>query len=669
MGFCLNSVRRRDNTAAVQGPEEHTASPRLENENSAPEDESRSTSGDLDFKLGNLPTSPGVYQFKNLDGKIIYVGKAKNLRNRVRSYFQERASVDPKHDILVRSIADLELLVTDSEVEALLLENNLIKEHAPRYNVRLKDDKSYPYIVVTNEPYPRVFPTRWIKKDGSRYYGPYTDVKAMHLMLRTIRNIFPIRSCDYHLNDETIAKGNIKLCLDYHIDKCQGPCEGLVGEEEYGKTIKRVEQLLKGKTRSLKQQLDQEMRTHAENLKFEKAADLRNRLKALQTFQDKQKVASSDFADRDIIALVRKETDAVAVVFRVRDGKIVGKQHFAFTGADVEREQDILEHLMHRYYSKTMDIPGEMILPLPLESDDALRTWLGERSRQNVVFVVPKIGDKLKLLNMCRANAGFLLDEILLQKMKADKTLPKPVEFLQTALHLPAPPRRIECFDISHFQGEETVASMVSFLDGKPRRSEYRKFLIRDVTGVDDFASMREVVRRRYSRLLDENGAMPDLIVIDGGKGQLSSTVRILGELGLDRIPVIGLAKRLEEVFKPGESLPHNIAKTSPGLKLLQRIRDEAHRFAITFHRDRRDKATLQSELESIDGVGPKRAQKLLTELGSVRQIQLSTTEQLAEHIGWSAARHVSEYFQNDTGSSADDIGAQASDQQHNSKG
>jgi len=622
---------------------------------------------ELQVKLDNLPRSPGVYQFKNADGSIIYVGKAKNLRNRVRSYFQEKGSYDPKRDILVAKIADLELVVTDSEVEALLLENNLIKEHSPRYNIRLKDDKSYPYIVITDESFPRVFPTRRIIRDGSRYYGPYTDVKAMHLMLRTIRSIFPIRSCDYRLDDETIAAGKVKLCLDYHIKKCQGPCEGLVDAATYRNMIAQVEQLLKGKTRGLYKQLEIEMEQQAEALEFERAAEIRNRLQALNTYQEKQKVAASDFKDRDIIALEKDAGDAVGVVFRVRDGKIVGKQHFPFTGAEIEQEEVILEHLLHRYYTKTMDIPPEIVLPTELEASVALQDWLTDKAQIKVAFTIPRIGDKLKLLNMCRANAGYLLKEIQLQRLKAVDTLPKAIEMLQEHLHLPEAPRRIECFDISHLQGAETVASMVSFLDGKPRKSEYRKYSIRSVEGVDDFASMREVIERRYTRLLDEERPLPDLIVIDGGKGQLSSAVEVLQSLGLHQQPVIGLAKRLEEVFVPGESLPMNIPKTSPGLKLLQRLRDEAHRFAITFHREKHQKATLQSELEAIDGVGPKRAQSLLTTFGSVKAVMQASAEQLAGCVGWSTARAVREYFAGDTASgdadredSADQVGRSA---------
>ena len=602
----------------------------------------------LKAQLEHLPQAPGVYIFRNAKGEVLYVGKAKVLRSRVRSYFHERGPVDAKKDILVAKIADVELLVTDSEIEALLLENNLIKQHSPRYNIRLKDDKSYPYIVVTNEPYPRIFPTRTVRRDGSRYYGPYSDVKAMHLMLRTIRGIFPIRSCDYRLDDELVSRGKVALCLDYHIQKCEGPCQALVSRTDYSEMIGQAEQLLKGKTRALRQSLEEEMDQYADKLEFEKAALLRNRILALRKYQDKQKVATSDFLDRDIIALAVAGPDAVGVVFRVRDGKIVGKQHFAFTGAEFESEEEILEHLFQTYYSKTLDIPPEILLPFETEGMDAMEAWARKQAGIAVVIAIPKIGDKAKLVRMCLANARFMLDELLLQKYKTDDFTPKSVQALQKDLRLPLPPRRIECFDISHFQGAETVASMVSFLDGKARKSEYRKYKIETVEGVDDFASMREVVRRRYTRVIAENLGMPDLIVIDGGKGQLSSAVEVLRELGLGRQAVIGLAKRLEEVFVPDESIAMNIAKTSPGLALLQRIRDEAHRFAVTFHRARRSKATLQSQLEEIDGVGNKRAAELLEKLGSVRSVENAALEEIASVIGWSAAKNVHSYFHAD---------------------
>ena len=606
-------------------------------------------------KLANLPKSPGIYQFKSKDGKIIYIGKAKNLRNRVRSYFQASNPVDPKRDIMVSKIADLELIVVDSDVEALLLENNLIKEHTPRYNIRLRDDKTYPYIVITNEEYPRVFKTRQVRRDGSRYYGPYTDVKSMNIMLRTIRNIFPIRSCDFAMTEATIAEGKFKICLDYHIDKCEGPCEGFVSKDDYRNTISHVEQLLKGKTLEVQRRLEAEMQHRSEHMEFERAAKLRDRIAALRMYREKQRVATSDFADRDVVAIAREDSDAIGMVLRVRDGKIVGKQHFPFTNVEFESDDGILEYLLQRYYVKTQDIPPEILVPQELENAEALTDWLNERSEQKTGFVVPKIGEKAKLVKLSGSNAKYLLDSMLLQKKKAEDYIPRSVQALERDLRLRTVPRRMDCFDISHFQGAETVASMVVFIDGKPKKSEYRKYKIKSVHGVDDFASMKEVVERRYKRMLEEDLPKPDLIVIDGGKGQLSSAVEVLDALGLREIEIIGLAKRLEEVFLPGESLPVNIPKTSSGLRLLQRIRDEAHRFAIEFHRSRRDAATLQTELQNIDGIGPKRAKQLLETLGSVKAVQDANTEKIAEVVGWSAANAVHAYFHGEPASGDED--------------
>jgi excinuclease ABC subunit C len=567
------------------------------------------------------------------------------LRNRVRSYFQD-GSPDPKKAALVSKIADVEIIVTDSELEALLLENNLIKEHSPRYNVRLKDDKSYPYIVVTNEAYPRVFPTRRMIRDGSHYHGPYSDVRAMHLMLKTLRSIFPIRSCDLDITADSIERGRFKVCLDYHIRKCEGPCEGLVSQAAYSEMIAQVEKLLKGRTREIRQSLEAGMRQCAEQLEFEKAAELRNRLMALQKHQERQKVVATDGADRDIFAVAQSGAEAVGVVFRIRDGNIIGRRHYLFSRAGFEDDAEMLRHLLEYHYTQTQDIPPEALLPVELEDSASMESYLSSITGTAMTLVFPKIGEKAKLLRMTQANATFILDDILLQRMKADTALPGSVQALQRDLRLSNPPRRIECFDISHFQGDETVASMVSFLDGKPRKSEYRKYMIKTVEGVDDFASMREVVSRRYRRVLDEGLALPDLVVIDGGKGQLSSALEVLRGLDLATLPVIGLAKRLEEVFVPGDSAPLSIPKTSSGLRLLQRIRDEAHRFAITFHRTRRDAATLQTELEQIDGIGPKRAHDLLEKLGSVRAVQSAQVEELAELVGWSAARKITAYFE-----------------------
>ena len=602
----------------------------------------------LSEKLDSLPTSPGVYQFKSSDGKGIYVGKAKNLRSRVRQYFQKSRSSDPRLDAMIRKISDVEVIATHSEVEALILEATLIKQEKPRYNVDLKDDKSYPYIVVTNEPFPRVFVTRQIVQDGSRYFGPYTDVKTMRYALKTIRDIFRVRSCNYWIDEQTIRKKKIKLCLDYHIKKCDGPCEGLISREKYNEMIKQVEQLLKGKTASLMKTLEEEMLRLSDELQYEEAVVVRDKLEALRVYTERQKVVALDLIDRDILALASDGDDACGVVFKIRDGKLVGRQHFYMSGVEGKLQEEVLESLFERYYLDADYIPKEVFLPLPVESTVALQEWLTEKRGEGVEIVVPKIGEKAKLVEMCSRNAKFLLDELKLQKMKRADYIPHSVKALQRDLRLQKPPRRIECFDISNIQGADAVASMVSFLDGRPKKSQYRKFKIRTVMGADDFASMREVVDRRYSRLLEEQGGMPDLIMVDGGKGQLSSALEVLHRLGLKDQPIIGLAKRLEEVYVPGASDPQNIPKTSSGLRLLQHIRDEAHRFAITYHRQVRTKRTIQTELDLIEGIGKKRAKILLEVFGSVQGVKHATEEQLTEIVGDKVAARIQQYFGQD---------------------
>lgn len=639
-----------------------------------PSNNSLKISGDaisLPEKLENLPTTPGVYQFKNAEGKVLYVGKAVNLRNRVRQYFAGRGRSqstlarsrvgDPRIEAMVSKITDVELIMTDSEVEALILEATLIKKLKPRYNVDLKDDKSYPYIVITNEPYPRVFVTRHIVRDGSKYFGPYVDVKNMRASLKMIREIFKVRSCNYFIDEEVIRKRKIKVCLDYHIKKCEGPCEGLVSRERYNAMFNEVAQVLKGKTSGLIADLDQRMQSAAAELRFEEAAELRDKIQQLSVYSDRQKVIDAEKIDRDLFTVATDGDDACGVVFKVRDGKIVGRQHVYMTGVEGKEEPEITEQFIERYYLDAQDIPREVFLSVELDGAPAIAEWLGQRGGRAVELVTPKIGEKAKLMAMCRANARFLLDALKLQRIKWKETAPAGVTALQRDLRLELPPRRIECFDISNFQGTDSVASMVVFEDGRPKKSEYRKFKIGTVSGPDDFASMREVIGRRYTRLLEEESALPDLIVVDGGKGQLSSAIEVLRQLGLHgrseapvsveaaggrHIPIIGLAKRLEEVFTPGSSDPHTIAKTSPGLKLLQRIRDEAHRFAITYHRALRAKRTLQTELDLISGVGKKRAIELLEAFGSVQGVKFATSEQLSEVVGESVASKIKEYFE-----------------------
>jgi excinuclease ABC subunit C len=616
---------------------------------------------DLQDKLDNLPTTPGVYQFKNNEGKIQYVGKAINLRNRVRQYFHQSRNHEPRIASMVAKISDLEIITTDSEVEALILEANLIKLHKPRYNVNLKDDKSYPYIVVTNEPYPRVFVTRRIRRDGSRYFGPYTDVNTMRAALKTVRDIFLIRSCNFLIDDEFIAKKRTRVCLDYHIKKCEGPCEGLVSKERYTTMIQQAEQVLNGKIGGAIETLDLQMHNAAAEMRFEDAAKLRDSMKQLEVYSSRQKVVDVELRDRDIIAMAREDDDACGVVFKIREGKVIGRQHYYMNGVEGKTESEIIETLVQRYYLDSMDIPSEILVSVVLESQEILQRWLQVRKGHVISILIPEGGDIVKLLEMCKKNAAYLLQELKLQKLKQKDFIPAAVNSLQRDLRMKKSPRKIECFDISHFQGTETVASMVVFEDGKPKKSEYRKFKIRSVvpSEVNDFASIKEVIFRRYKRVQEENLEMPDLIMVDGGKGQLSSAMESLKDLGLENHPVISLAKRLEEVFVPYETEPVNIPKTSSALRLLQQIRDEAHRFAITFHRSLRDKRTLQTELDLIEGIGKKRAKELLEAFGSVQGVKFATIEQLTEVIGEKVAQKILEYFDTDEPSIQPEISAE----------
>jgi excinuclease ABC subunit C len=596
-------------------------------------------------KLHNLPTKPGVYQFKSSTGEVLYVGKAVNLRNRVRQYFQKSQHREPRLKSLASKIRDVELIVTDSEVEALILETSMIQELKPRYNIDLKDDKSYPYIVVTNEPFPRVFATRRVIRDGSRYFGPYTDVKNMHSSLKMVREIYKVRSCNYLIDAESILKKKVKICLDYHIKKCEGPCEGLVSQESYHRMIEEVIQILKGKTSTLVRSLTDQMQSASGEMRFEEAAVLRDKIRQLTVYDERQKMVDPEMIDRDLFSVAVEGDDACGIVFKVRDGKIIGRQHSYMNGVEGSAEPEIIEQFLQRYYLHAEDVPSEIFLPFELEDSAAVESWLGARRNDRVRIVVPKIGDKAKLMAMCKRNAQFLLEMLRLQKDKQKEVAPYPVKALQKDLGLADAPRRIECFDISNTQGSDSVASMVVFLDGRPRKSEYRKFKVKSVDGPDDFASMREVIERRYQRLLSDQGAFPDLIMVDGGKGQLSSAVEVLERLGLRKIPVIGLAKRLEEVFVPESSEPQTIPRSSSGLKLLQRIRNEAHRFAITYHRSLREKRVLRTELDLIEGIGKKRAKELLEAFGSVQGVKFATEEQLVEVVGEKVGAKIKEYF------------------------
>lgn len=562
-------------------------------------------------KLKQIPTHPGVYQFFNSDGKIIYIGKAKNLRNRVRSYFQSKKHQMAKTISLVKNIDNLDWIVVRNEVEALMTEANLIKAHRPRYNIDLKDDKAYPFIRITKEPYPQVLLTRKIVRDGSKYYGPFTDVGQLRMTLKALHKVFPIRSCSYYLDDKVVAEKKVKLCLDYHINKCEGPCEGLVSQDHYQEMVDRIEDFMKGKTKRTEAHITVLMKEASSNQKYEEAAMYRDQLEAMRSFKERQSHVATDFEERDVVALAREDNLGVAVIIRIRNGRIFSREKLSLQGLD-ENDGATLQTVISRFYMDSDFVPKEISLQLNPSDEKDLIQWLKEKRKGAVHFLYPQKGEKAKELRVTMQNAKLLLGEWIINREKRKEQVPKMLGQLQEDLNLDVPPKRIEAFDISHLGGTNTVASLVCFIDAKPRKTDYRKFNVKTVSGIDDFAAMREVVYRRYKRVKEEEKPFPDLILIDGGKGQLSMAVSALRELGLDYIPVIGLAKRLEEVFVPGNPEAQSIHKQSPGLILLRRIRDEAHRFAITFQRQKRNKDMVLSVFSQIPGMGKKRLEKLL---------------------------------------------------------
>ena len=619
-------------------------------------------------KLAHLPTSPGVYQHKDAEGAVLYVGKAKNLRSRVRSYFQESRPKDQRLRVLVAKIADVEVIVTDTEAEALILEDTLIKRLQPRYNISLRDDKTYPYICIKNERFPRVFPTRRVKKDGSKYFGPYTDVKSMKLVLKTIKDLFKLRSCSLYLSEENIRAGKFQPCLDYHIQQCAAPCVGYETEEHYNSTIRQIEKLLNGKTKELIDLLKDEMQRLAAERNFEEAAVYRDRVRALEAYSEKQKIVAEDEADRDLFALaLDREADVgIGVLFKVREGTIIGRQHKVIRPVEGVEEGALMQRLLEDHYAEATFFPDEVLLSHAPEMPEPLEEVLREGRGRKVELRVPERGDKASLVRMAEANARLLVGEWTLQKQKADEgRIPRSVQALERDLRLPKTPRRIECFDISHLGGTGTVASCVVFEDGRPKKSEYRTFKIRSVEHgrPDDFQSMREVIRRRYRRTLEENGPWPDLVVIDGGKGQLSSAVEALRSVDVyGKFPVVGLAKRLEEIYFPGDSESVMIPRTSSALRLLQRVRDEAHRFAVTAQRKQRTLSTVRTELLDIEGVGAKTARKLLQAFGSVKRVAAAPEDALAEVVGPSLASRIHGYFRTQEGKATADAPAVASE-------
>jgi len=583
-------------------------------------------------KIKQVPTKPGVYFFKDNSGDIIYIGKAKHLRNRVRSYFQKSKYQSPKNISMVKRINDIEWLVVGNEVEALLTEANLIKQHQPHYNVNLKDDKSFPYIRITKEPYPRVFITREIVRDGSKYFGPYTDVYHLRQSLKAVHKIFPVRSCDYFIDDDSISAKKVSVCLDYHIKKCQGPCEGKVSEKDYNTMIRQVVGFVQGRTKDTESYINDQMLKASNQMRYEDAGMYRNQIDAINNFNKRQRKIASDFEDRDVIALAKEEDFGIAVIVRIRNGRITSREKLSLRNLDDDSK--LMETILTRFYLESDFIPKEISVATKPNNLEQLIDWLKNKRNGSINLKVPERGEKAKELRLAYQNAKLLLGEWLINRKKRRELIPKMVNQLQEDLQLKVPPRRIEAFDISHLGGTNTVAAMVCFIDGKSKKTEYRKFKLKTVKGIDDFASMREIVYRRYKRVKKEGTGLPDLILIDGGKGQLSMAVSALRELGLDYLPIIGLAKKLEEVFVPGNSDPQSIHKQSSGLILLRRIRDEAHRFAINFQRQKRKDSISKSVFHDIPGMGDKRVNLLLKTYKNMKIIAALKPNEIHESLG-----------------------------------
>lgn len=591
--------------------------------------------------LAVLPDKPGVYLMHDAAGKVIYVGKAVVLKNRVRSYFRNLASHTPKVKAMVAKIAEIETIVTSSEVEALILECNLIKKYRPRYNISLKDDKTYPYLKVTvQEEYPRLFATRRLLKDGARYYGPYADAGAMHATVKLLRSMFPLRTCRTMNPD--------RPCLNYHIKRCLAPCAGHVSKEEYRNMIKAVCMVLDGRTAELERDLKQRMQEAADNYAFEEAARVRDQLQAVQRLGESQKAVTNSSGDMDILGLGQDVTGLCVQIFFVRKGKLVGRDNFFLTdGGDAPEE--VVAAFVKQYYNDATYIPHELVLPhLPQDEEKQLiETWLTQRAGRRVELLVPQRGVKRELLALASDNAVKLLAERLRKGSLSLKNDEQAAEELQQALGLAHPLERMDCFDISHTQGSETVASMVVFRNGSISKKDYRKYKIISAEGKpDDFKSMQEVVYRRYKDYED----LPSLVVIDGGKGQLSSALEVIRGLGLTDLPVVGLAKREEEIFKPHTSESILLDRDSAALHLIQRIRDEAHRFAITFHRKLRGKRNLVSVLDHVEGIGPKRRQELWKAFKTLDAMRAASVEEFAavEGMNKAAAQTLYDFFRLD---------------------
>ena len=590
----------------------------------------------LELQIQTLPNSPGVYQYFDKEDVIIYVGKAKNLKKRVSSYFTKNHE-NGKTRVLVKKIVRIEHVVVDTETDALLLENNLIKKYKPRYNVLLKDDKSYPWICIKKERFPRVFSTRRVVKDGSEYFGPYTNMRTVHALLDLIKELYPLRTCNYDLSQDKIDADKYKVCLEYHLGNCKGPCEGYQTEEDYLEDIRVIRNIIKGNFKESLQQFEKLMLDFAADMRFEEAQKIKEKLASLQNYQAKSTIVNPSINNVDVFSIISDESHGYANFFKVMNGSIVQSYTTEIKKKLDETDKELLELFIIETRQRFNSLSREIFVPFKVSVG------------KDVKVTIPKLGDKKRIVELSERNAKFYRQEQFKQIkiVDPDRHVKRIMAQMQKDLRLGKEPRHIECFDNSNIQGTNPVAACVVFKDGKPSKKDYRHFNIKTVEGPDDFASMEEVVYRRYKRLLEEEQPLPQLIVIDGGKGQLSSALKSLDALDLrGKIAIIGIAKRLEEIYYPGDSVPLYLDKKSETLKIIQYLRNEAHRFGITFHRNKRSKSAIQSELEQIPDIGKQTITNLLRKFKSAKRVKSASLEELKEVVGNARAQKIYQYYQ-----------------------
>jgi excinuclease ABC subunit C len=593
----------------------------------------------FDYKkaLANIPHKPGVYQYYDTDDVLIYIGKAKDLRNRVGSYFNQDAQLNGKTKVLVSKIRRVSFTIVDTEIDAWLLENSLIKKHQPRYNIMLKDDKTYPWIIIKKEQFPRVYATRKYVKDGSTYFGPYASVNMMYTILEVIKENYHLRTCNLALTPQNINEKKFKVCLEYQIGNCKGPCQAYQNKDDYDKSIEEIAQILNGKIGSVIKSIKEKIKNSVEELNFELAHHHQNKLLALEKYQSKSTVVNSAITNLDVVSIASDERYAFVNFLKVMNGSIIQTQTIEIKKRLDETDEELLTIAITEFRTKFKSTSKEVIVPFPISL-----------IAENLKFTVPKLGEKKKLLELSEKNVIFFKREKLNQyeKLNPDLRTDRILSQMQKDLRLTKLPQHIECFDNSNFQGKYPVSAIVVFKDAKPSKKDYRHFNVKTVEGPNDFATMEEAVYRRYKRMLEEENALPQLIIIDGGKGQLSSALSSLNKLGIaNKVTVIGIAKRLEEIYYPGDSFPLYLDKKSETLKIIQQLRDEAHRFGITFHRKKRDQGTLKTELELIPGIGKTTAEKLLLKFKSVKRIKDAKEEELIEVLNTKQIIALKAYF------------------------